>query len=145
MDIGNLSGIFYGENAQDLNESDFVLPQSETTIAQSLSTSNYKNIFLGKWHSGSTEDLKPIIHGYDEYLAFNIISQYLPRNHPDAVRCTKNDIFDDFIHVNARYHILKDGGPYFEPKGYLTDYLAEEASRGTAYTFTYYISMHQEL
>lgn len=127
---GPLKGIFYREESRHLTEGNFKLPESEITIADSLSKHDYKTIFLGKWHNGNTDEFKPIMHGYDEYLSFSIISRYLHRGDPEAQECVLEDLLDQYLRAVVRYQILKDGGPYFEPNEYLTDYLAHEASKG---------------
>lgn len=44
------------------------LPDSETTIAQSLKSVGYRTACVGKWHLGSMRQFLPTNHGFDEYL-----------------------------------------------------------------------------
>jgi arylsulfatase A-like enzyme len=82
----------------------------------------------GKWHLGLTSDSKPIHRGFDETLGFDIIARYLPYGARSAF-CSFPDFFDRYLWATIRYEVSKDNGPFFAPKGYLTDYLAEEAGR----------------
>lgn len=77
---------------------------------------------------GLTADSKPIHRGFDETLGFDIISRYLPYGTRSA-SCKFPDFFDRYLWANIRYEVSKDNGPFFAPKGYLTDYLAEEAGK----------------
>lgn len=61
--------------------------------------------------------MKPVGNKFDESLAFSIISQYLPKNSPDAEDCPLDDVFDQYIRANAQYVIGKEDGPLFAPKG----------------------------
>ncbi|CAE7481503.1 ARSB, partial [Symbiodinium microadriaticum] len=82
----------------------------------------------GKWHLGLTPESKPIKRGFDETLGFDIIARYLPFGAASA-SCKFPDFFDRYLWANTRYEVSKDNGPFFAPRGYLTDYLAEEAAR----------------
>jgi len=41
-------------------------------------------------------------------------------------------MLDKFLWANVRYEVRKDRGEYFKPRGYLTDYLADEAVKAIA-------------
>lgn len=127
-----LPAVYHSHLANEgLNDDSISVQSSQRTIADVLSQdskSDYRKLYLGKWHNGHNSlDFTPVLKGFDEYLAFNIISSYLPVGHPDAVECPLTDVLDRFIRATVRYQIVKDDSNYFAPKGYLTDYLADEA------------------
>eukprot|EP00602_Paraphysomonas_sp_CaronLab_P004987 CAMPEP_0185029082 /NCGR_PEP_ID=MMETSP1103-20130426/15177_1 /TAXON_ID=36769 /ORGANISM="Paraphysomonas bandaiensis, Strain Caron Lab Isolate" /LENGTH=467 /DNA_ID=CAMNT_0027563699 /DNA_START=295 /DNA_END=1698 /DNA_ORIENTATION=+ len=130
MNNGDLQGVYHSDKANGVHDVKVNLPLYAPTIAESLSNGNssYKSIYLGKWHNGNDDEFKPLTRGFDESLAFSLISSYLPIGHPDSVECRLDDFLDKFIYANIRYQICKNRGDYFEPRGYLTDYLAEEAA-----------------
>jgi arylsulfatase A-like enzyme len=45
----------------------FGLPDTETTIAQTLKLAGYRTMCVGKWHLGSTTPFLPTNRGFDEY------------------------------------------------------------------------------
>lgn len=105
-------------------------PTDTVTLPKVLRKSGYRTIHLGKWHLGTIPESKPINQGFDETLDFSLISLFLPSNHPDAVNCRfDHDFLDRFLWANVRYGIRKNNGPAFKPDRYMTDYLAEEASK----------------
>jgi len=48
--------------------SDYGLPDGETTLAQSLRSSGYRTLCAGKWHLGSRQRHAPTNHGFDEFF-----------------------------------------------------------------------------
>lgn len=127
-----LPGIFHYDRRSEVNETVMVLPSEFPTFAEIFQNDPrhlYRTLFLGKWHNGNDRNFKAITRGFDDKLAINIISSYLPRGHPESVDCILNDTLDRFLRANIRYQIEKNNGPYFEPKGYITDYLGDEAVR----------------
>ena len=129
MNFNDLPGIFHSDAAKGFSWANMSLPREAATIAEVLQQqgTGYKTIQIGKWHNGFTEGSRAIDRGFDETLSLSIISRYLPVMSADAVNCVLPDVFDKFIWANAPYSISKDNGPSFEPDGYLTDYLADEA------------------
>lgn len=128
----NLPGIFHSNLRAYVNESVMILPPNIPTFAevfQQDTNQQYRTLFLGKWHNGNNPDFQAITRGFDEKLAVNIISSYLPIGHPDSVDCALNDMLDRYLRANIRYQVEKDYGPFFEPEGYLTDYLGDQAVR----------------
>jgi arylsulfatase A-like enzyme len=71
--------------------------------------------------------MKSLYRGFDEFLGFSLFANYLNEGDPIGENCYLNDFFDDFLRTNIRYHVEHNGGDYFEPGGYMTDYLADEA------------------
>lgn len=149
-------GVFFEENAVGLGTENMSLPQSELTIQRALKerARGYRTLQLGKWHLGSrtrrskinegkskykssdtgeTSDSEPPealppAYYFDESLHCDMIGLYLPVHHPEVRNCRFDDTLDQFLWANVLYHAVKDGEQPMEPRGYLTDYLAEEAA-----------------
>lgn len=106
---------------------DLGMPASEVTIAEVLKQRGYHNIHIGKWHLGSTKDMRPNNQGFDESL-FMESGLYLPQNSPDVVNSKQDfDPIDKFLWPNMRFGVSYNGGKWFEPNKYLTDYFTDEA------------------
>jgi len=105
------------------------MPPEEITIAELLKVQGYRTLMLGKWHLGETIGMQPGDQGFDEWLGFyDGATLFLPKDDPDVVNARLNwDSIDKFLWANLVYHIIEDGGERFEPQGYLTDYLTDEA------------------
>jgi arylsulfatase A len=54
------------------------LPDSETTIAQSLKQAGYRSMCIGKWHLGSAAQFLPTNRGFDEYLGIPYSNDMTP-------------------------------------------------------------------
>ena len=54
------------------------LPDSETTIAQSLKQAGYRSMCIGKWHLGSAPQFLPTRRGFDEYLGIPYSNDMTP-------------------------------------------------------------------
>lgn len=105
------------------------LPPSELTLAELLKTRGYHTVHIGKWHLGGTPDLRPLSQGFDESLYMEN-GLYLPVDHPQVVNARQDfDPIDQFLWANMRYAASYNGGDWFEPEGYLTDYYTREARR----------------
>ncbi|HVT34364.1 MAG TPA: sulfatase-like hydrolase/transferase [Nevskiaceae bacterium] len=103
------------------------LPPSEVTVAKLLQGRGYHTVHIGKWHLGGTPNLRPLAEGFDESLYMES-GLYLPEDSPDVVNSKQEfDPIDQFLWPNMRYATSYNGGPWFEPKGYLTDYYTDEA------------------
>jgi arylsulfatase A-like enzyme len=154
MGNGKLHGVYHADHASSLNVSQMVLPRSEILLPEVLQTNGYHTVQVGKWHLGSDAGYHPINRGFDESLGFDIIASYLPYGDKEAVGCHFTDFFDRYLWANSRYEVKKDEGPSFQPKGYLTDYLSNQASDAITHLsslnqsyFVYlaYTSMHTPL
>ena len=107
------------------------MPATEVTLAEVLRTRGYRTLHLGKWHLGGKAGSRPEDQGFDESLGFIAgAAMFLPEKHPDVVNAKQDwDPIDRFLWPNLPYAVQFNGSPMFEPKGYMTDYLADEAVR----------------
>jgi len=111
--------------AKDFN--DLGMPPSEETVAKLLKARGYHTIHIGKWHLGSTPEMRPNNQGFDETL-FMESGLYLPRNDANVVNSMQDfDPIDRFLWPNMRFGVSYNGGTWFEPARYLTDYFTDEA------------------
>jgi uncharacterized sulfatase len=111
--------------SRDFN--DLGMPESEQTLAEVLKARGYHNVHIGKWHLGSTPAMRPNNQGFDESL-FMESGLFLPENHPQAVNSKQDfDPIDKFLWPNMRWGVSYNGGKWFEPARYLTDYFTDEA------------------
>ena len=111
--------------AKDFN--DLGMPASEQTVAELLKARGYHNIHIGKWHLGSTPEMRPNNQGFDESI-FMESGLYLPQNDPRVVNSKQDfDPIDKFLWPNMRFGVSYNGGKWFEPDKYLTDYFTDEA------------------
>ncbi len=111
--------------AKPLNE--LGMPGSEVTLAERLKPQGYHNVHIGKWHLGSTPEMRPNAQGFDETI-FMESGLYLPKKHPDSVNAYLDfDPIDRFLWPNMRFGVSYNGGKWFEPNKYLTDYFTDEA------------------
>jgi uncharacterized sulfatase len=111
--------------ARDFN--DLGMPASEQTIAELLKARGYHTVHIGKWHLGSTPEMRPNNQGFDESL-FMESGLYLPQDHPGVVNSKQDfDPIDRFLWPNMRFAVSYNGGKWFEPAKYLTDYFTDEA------------------
>lgn len=112
-------------NAKNFN--DLGMPASEQTMAELLKARGYHNIHIGKWHLGSTPEMRPNNQGFDESL-FMESGLYLPENDANVVNSRQGfDPIDKFLWPNMRFGVSYNGGAWFEPAKYLTDYFTDEA------------------
>jgi len=110
------------------------LPAGEITLAELLKERGYHTLHFGKWHLGEVEKFQPAAQGFDESLGFySGASMYLPEDDPTVVNSKQDfDPIDRFLWANLPFAVRKDGSGPFEPSGYMTDYLADEAARAIA-------------
>lgn len=112
-------------------QAEMQVPQSEAMLAERLRERGYRTLGVGKWHLGASPSSRPDARGFDAYLGFySATTLYLPKNHPQVVNA-ENPAYppDRFLWANLAYGVRFNGGPRFEPKGYVTDYFAAEAAR----------------
>ncbi len=110
------------------------VPTSEIMIPAVLKANGYHTLHFGKWHLGASPGARPEQKGFDESLGFMAgASMYLPENDPDAENSKQPwDPIDRFLWPNLPYAVQYNGSPMFAPKGYMTDYLADEAVKAIA-------------
>ncbi len=103
------------------------MPTEEVTIAETLKAAGYHNVHIGKWHVGEKNGMAAHDQGFDESLSMGGML-FLPEDHPDVVNSKQLfDPIDRFLWTAGGYGATFNGGPAFEPKGYLTDYYTDEA------------------
>jgi uncharacterized sulfatase len=113
------------EKSKDFN--DLGMPASEITVAEALKARGYHTLHIGKWHLGSTPEMRPNNQGFDETL-FMESGLHLPENSPDVVNSKQDfDPIDKFLWPNMRFGVSYNGGKWFEPAKYLADYYTDEA------------------
>jgi uncharacterized sulfatase len=106
---------------------DMGMPASEVTIAELLAERGYHTVHIGKWHLGRSNGMAPEDQGFDESLLM-ASGLYLPEDHPDVVNSKQDfDPIDRFLWLVMRFAAAFNGGPAFEPDGYLTDYYTQQA------------------
>ena len=114
--------------AAEANEfNDLGMPPSEITVAKALQARGYHTLHIGKWHLGSTPQMRPNNQGFDETL-FMESGLHLPVNSPDVENSVQDfDPIDKFLWPNMRFGVSYNGGKWFEPAKYLADYFTDEA------------------
>ncbi|MEQ8433655.1 MAG: sulfatase-like hydrolase/transferase [Oceanicaulis sp.] len=105
------------------------LPPSEITMAEMLQAEDYQTLFIGKWHLGAAEPFQPQNQGFDEWVGFYPgAALFLPVDDPDAVNLRQDfDPIDPFLWANLNYAVRWNGSERFPPRGYMTDYFADQA------------------
>ena len=107
---------------------DMGVPATEITLAELLKPAGYHSVHIGKWHLGLSGGMAPHDQGFDESLLMGGL--YLPENHPDVVNSKQDfDGIDRFLWRAMQFSTSFNGGPEFEPDGYLTDYYTDQAVR----------------
>jgi arylsulfatase A-like enzyme len=107
------------------------VPASEITVAQLLKQQGYHTLHFGKWHLGANPGARPEDRGFDESLGFmSGASLFLPVKDKSVVNAKQPwDPIDRFLWPNLPYMVQFNGSEMFAPKGYMTDYLTDEAVR----------------
>ncbi len=124
---GRLRPIIANEGADAVPYEDMGMPASEITIAELLAGQGYHTVHIGKWHLGRAKGMAPHDQGFDESLLM-ASGLYLPEDHPDVVNAKQDfDPIDRFLWAAMRFAASFNGGPNFEPDGYLTDYYTQQA------------------
>ena len=105
------------------------LPTSEITIAKLLSGAGYHTVQLGKWHLGESPEFRPQQHGFDESLGYLAgASLHADPNSPDVVNAKQDfDPVDAFLWAAQPRGVRHNGGPVFDIRGTMTEYLTDEA------------------
>ncbi len=117
------------EVTADLTYENLGMPASEITLAEVLATQGYHNVHIGKWHLGRNNGMAPHEQGFHESLPMTS-GLYLAEDDPDVVNSKQDfDPIDKFLWASMRFAAQYNGGPAFEPGGYLTDWYSEQAVR----------------
>ncbi len=115
------------EGAEAIPYDEMGMPTSEITIAELLAGQGYHTVHIGKWHLGRANGMAPRDQGFAESLLM-ASGLYLPEDHPDVVNAKQEfDPIDRFLWAAMRFAATFNGGPAFEPDGYLTDYYTQQA------------------
>jgi uncharacterized sulfatase len=124
---GRLRPTLVHEGAEAVAYEEMGMPASEITIAELLADRGYHTVHIGKWHLGRSNGMAPEDQGFDESLLM-ASGLYLPEDHPDVVNSKQDfDPIDRFLWAAMRFAASFNGGPPFEPDGYLTDYYTQQA------------------
>jgi len=105
------------------------VPASEITVASVLRKQGYHTLHFGKWHLGGIAGRRPEDRGFDESLGFMPgASMYLPESDVNVVNSRQAfDPIDLFLWAGLPWGVQFNGSPWFQPGGYMTDYLTDEA------------------
>ncbi len=118
---------FLNPRSTDLDFNDMGMPASEITLAELLSNLGYHTVHIGKWHLGRTNGMAAHDQGFRESLLM-ASGLYGKADDPDVINARQDfDPIDQFQWAAYRFAASFNGGPAFEPRGYLTDYYTEEA------------------
>ncbi|WP_282080355.1 sulfatase-like hydrolase/transferase [Aquimarina algiphila] len=93
---------------------DMGLPLDQITLADYLKKIGYKNALYGKWHLGDADRYHPLKRGFDEFYGF----RGGDRSYFE---------YDNIAGIHTDKRMERGFGNYEEPKGYVTDVLANEA------------------
>jgi len=102
------------------------LPADEVTLAEALKSRGYHTAHIGKWHLGHSNGMSPNDQGFDDSLSLGG-SYYLPENDPNVVNAKFDTSIDKMIWASGQYAAQFNGGDYFAPDKYVTDYYTDEA------------------
>jgi len=124
---GRLRGPIVVEGAEAVPYEEMGMPASEITLAELVAERGYHTVHIGKWHLGRAQGMAPHDQGFAESLLM-ASGLYLPEDHPDVVNAKQDfDPIDRFLWAAMRFAASFNGGPRFEPDGYLTDYYTQQA------------------
>ena len=122
-----LRGTVLHEDVPEVPYEEMGMPASEITLAELLRAQEYHTVHIGKWHLGRSNGMAPEDQGFDESLLMTS-GLYLPEDHPDVVNSKQDfDSIDQFLWASLRFAAQFNGGPVFEPGGYLTDWYTDQA------------------
>ena len=102
------------------------MPSDQITIAEILKLQGYYTAHIGKWHLGHSAGMSPLNQGFDDSLSL-AGAYYLPEDHPDVVNAKFETSIDKMVWSGSQYAARFNGGDYFAPDKYVTDYYTDEA------------------
>lgn len=111
----------------DLDFAEMGMPPSEITLAELLADEGYHTVHIGKWHLGRAGGMAAHDQGFAESLlmASGLYGRLDDENVIQARQAF--DPIDQFLWAAMNFAASFNGGPAFEPPGYLTDYYTDEA------------------
>jgi len=125
--VERLRGPIFPESVETMEYEAMGMPPSEISLAELLGEQGYHTAHIGKWHLGRTGGMAPEDQGFDESLLM-VSGLYLPEDHPEVVNSKQDfDPIDRFLWAALRFVASFNGGDFFEPARYLTDYYTDEA------------------
>jgi arylsulfatase A-like enzyme len=103
------------------------MPPSEITLAELLADQGYHTAHIGKWHLGEVNGMAPHDQGFAESLLM-ASGLYGRLDDEDIIQARQEfDPIDRFLWRVLDFAASFNGGPWFEPPKYLTDYYTDEA------------------
>lgn len=126
---------FFGDRVKDTPPLDALrVPANEVFIAKVMQSRGYHTLHFGKWHLGGVKGSRPEDKGFDESLGFMAgASLYRPEHAADVENAKQPwDPIDRFLWPNLPYMVQYNGSRMFAPRGYMTDYLTDEAVKAIA-------------
>jgi uncharacterized sulfatase len=121
---------FTNPQADSLDSLEFAglgMPPSEITLAELLADQGYQTAHIGKWHLGEVNGMAPHNQGFAEsiLMASGLYGRLDDENIIQARQ--EFDPIDRFLWQVVDFAASFNGGPWFEPPKYLTDYYTDEA------------------
>ena len=103
------------------------MPPSEITLAELLADQGYHTAHIGKWHLGEENGMAPLDQGFAESILM-ASGLYGRRDDEDIIQARQEfDPIDRFLWQVLDFAASFNGGPWYEPPKYLTDYYTDEA------------------
>ncbi|MFN9926916.1 MAG: sulfatase-like hydrolase/transferase [Phenylobacterium sp.] len=127
---GIFNPVYYPERESELIPfTEMGVPTDQVMLSEILRDAGYHTLQFGKWHLGESPKFQPQNRGFNETLGFTGGgSMFLPRNDPRVVNSFQGfDPIDMNLWSSLQFYVRKDGGPAFQPKRHMTDYLTDEA------------------
>lgn len=122
--------IYNGDQARGVPPlKDMGMPAEEVTLAELLRGRKYHTVHLGKWALGAAKGMRPEDQGFDESLGFMAAAQKYALPDTEGVVSARLDFdpTDKFLWANLPFSVQYNGSEPFRPKGYMTDYLTDQA------------------
>ncbi|WP_339338340.1 sulfatase-like hydrolase/transferase [uncultured Oceanicoccus sp.] len=121
---------FTNPQADTLDSLEFAglgMPPSEITLAELLADQGYHTAHIGKWHLGEENGMAPHDQGFAESIL--MVSGLYGRLDDENIIQARQDFdpIDRFLWRVVDFAASFNGGPWFEPPKYLTDYYTDEA------------------
>lgn len=117
----------FNDDAADLEYGEMGMPPSEITLAEVLAEQGYHTVHIGKWHLGRENGMAPHDQGFAESLL--MASGLYGRVDDENVVESRQDFdpIDRFLWASQQFAASFNGGEWFEPPKYMTDYYTDEA------------------